>query len=324
MAKKKSSKQVSQQKRKARRLLSLARIMKYGASSFARNSWLSVAATAVMTITLLIIFITLVSNSVLTDTISELRYKVDLSIYLKTETTNEQGAEVLKQVKELSSVVSASYISADEARQIAAEKNKSDPEYIAAIQESSNKMPASLRVVVEDATETTELESFIERENIKDLIHPDYKTSFQGDRKVVIETIGQAVNFAQQLGFIAGSIFVIISSLIIFNTIRMAIFNRKEEIQMMKLIGANKSFIRGPFVIESIIYGVIAALIASGVGIWGLNSVSETLINYQILAGPTVNYVTSYATLVVFGMVGIGVIIGIVSSLLATHKYLRI
>ena len=72
-------------------------------------------------------------------------------------------------------------------------------------------------------------------------------------------------------GSIATVVFVVISSLVVFNTIRMAIFNRKDEIEMMKLIGAERSFIRGPFIVEAIMYGFIAAIIATVGWVWTVN-----------------------------------------------------
>jgi cell division transport system permease protein len=104
----------------------------------------------------------------------------------------------------------------------------------------------------------------------------------------------------------------------------MAIFNRKEEIQMMKLIGANQSFIRGPFIIESIIYGFIAALIASGLGVWALYGAAKTLKSYQISIDPTIHFVDKYIILVVVCMIVVGALIGIISSMFATKRYLKV
>ena len=112
--------------------------------------------------------------------------------------------------------------------------------------------------------------------------------------------------------------------LIIFNTIRMAIFNRKEEIQMMKLIGADRSFIRGPFVVEAIVYGFIAAVIATSLGIGLLSLFAKNMQSWGIEIGPTVNLLTDYIAVVLLGMILVGALIGTVSSLLATRRYLKI
>ncbi|PKL31744.1 hypothetical protein CVV43_01295 [Candidatus Saccharibacteria bacterium HGW-Saccharibacteria-1] len=323
--KKADSKSIAKQKRNKRKLLSFARVCRYGLDSFVRNSWLSVAATAVMTITLLIIFVAFIAQNILTDTVGELRNKVDMSIYLKTETTDEQAAAISKLLKKLPSVRTVTYVSAAKAREQIVETNKNNSDVLEALKVATNKNPATLRIVVNDINNTAELEKFAENNAIlQRSINQDYKPSFAGERRETIKSIGRAVNFAQEVGIIAGSIFVAISSLIIFNTIRMAIFNRKEEIQMMKLIGADQSFIRGPFLIESIIYGFIAALIATGLGVTGFFRSSELLASYQISVQPTLSLITVYWPVVLLSMIVLGAFIGIVSSLFATHRYLKL
>lgn len=323
-ASKKASSEALKQHYRRRRLLTFGRVFKYGFSSFFRNSWLSVAATVVMVMTLLIIFVTFSARLVLDDTVIDLRNKVDMSIYLKTETSDQAGADLSAELKKITSVVSVQYISADEARkQIIAETE--DKAVLEAITVATNKNPATLRVVVEDINDTKELESFVtDNKKVKEYLSPDYKPSFAGERRGTIKSIGRAVRFIQNIGIGAGLLFVVISSLIIFNTIRMAIFNRKEEIQMMKLIGADKSFIRGPFLVESTIYGFIAAFFATGLGMWGLYSSSEILTSYQIIVKPTIQLMTAWVWMVLPIMILIGALIGIVSSLFATRKHLKI
>lgn len=312
-------------KKPNRRLLTFFRMFKYGFDSFIRNSWLSVAATAVMTITLLIIFVTFVSQNVLNDTVAQLRSKVDMSIYLKTETTDDDANKVITELKKLSSVRSVSYVSADAARAQIVDANKDDNSVLDAIKEATNKNPATMRVIVNDINDTTQLQNFVDNNTIlKGHLNTDYPPSFAGERRNTIQSIGRAVDFAQKAGIAAGSVFMIISALIIFNTIRMAIFNRREEIQMMKLIGANQAFIRGPFLVEATIYGIIASLIAAGAGTWALFSSASLLTSYQISVQPTINLIIQDGFLMVVIMILIGSIIGIVSSLFATLKHLKI
>ncbi len=312
-------------KKPNRRLLTFFRMFKYGFDSFIRNSWLSVAATAVMTITLLIIFVTFVSQNVLNDTVAQLRSKVDMSIYLKTETTDDDANKVIAELKKLSSVRSVSYVSADAARAQIVDANKDDNSVLDAIKEATNKNPATMRVIVNDINDTTQLQNFVDNNTIlKGHLSTDYPPSFAGERRNTIQSIGRAVDFAQKAGIAAGSVFMIISALIIFNTIRMAIFNRREEIQMMKLIGANQAFIRGPFLVEATIYGIIASLIAAGAGTWALFSSASLLTSYQISVQPTINLIIQDGFLMVVIMILIGSIIGIVSSLFATLKHLKI
>ncbi len=319
------SKSFARQKQNRRKWMTFVRMCRYGVNNFTRNAWLTVAATAVMTITLLIIFTTVVARSILVDTVGQLRDKVDMSIYLKTETTDDQAAAISQQLRKLSSVRSVTYISADAAKEKIAQDNKNDVQYLAALGEATNKNPGILRVVVNDINDTKQLSHFVDTNDLlKKQIDTARAPSFAGERRASIVSIGRAVNFAEKVGLVASLLFVAISTLIIFNTIRMAIFNRKEEIQMMKLIGADKSFIRGPFLVEAIVYGFIAAIIASGLGFAGLYASSKTLSSYQISVQPIIDYATTYAPFILLAMIAAGAFIGIVSSLLATQRYLKL
>lgn len=322
--KKMDSKTFAKHKMKKRRLLTFYRVIRYGFENFMRNSWLSVAATAVMTITLLIVFIVTASKFILTDTISDLGDKVDMSIYLKTDTTDKVGDELRAKVEALSSVRSVDYISAEKARNLTAQENKNDAAFLDAIKEATNMYPATLRIVVKDINDTSELENFVNNNDlVKEQLNANYPPSFAGEKRDTIKSIGRVVSFIQEVGIAIGAVFVIISSLIIFNTISMAIFNRREEIQMMNLIGADKNFVRGPFLVESVIYGIIAALLASGIGFWGLYKATGVLASYEVSVQPTINMFSKYAIVVVLAVIAVGSLIGIVSSTLATRKYLK-
>ncbi len=319
------SKSFAKQKQNRRKWMTFVRMCRYGVNNFTRNAWLTVAATAVMTITLLIIFTTVAARSILVDTVGQLRDKVDMSIYLKTETTQKQADAISVELKKLSSIRSVTFVSAEAAKDKIAQDNKNDVQYLAALGEATNKNPGILRIVIEDINDTKQLSHFVDTNDLlKKQIDTARPPSFAGERRASIASIGRAVTFAEKVGLVASLLFVAISTLIIFNTIRMAIFNRKEEIQMMKLIGADKSFIRGPFLVEAIVYGFIAAIIATGLGFAGLYASSQTLSSYQISVQPIIDYATMYAPFILLAMIAAGAFIGIVSSLLATQRYLKL
>lgn len=323
--KKMDAKAFSQQKRKRRQWLTFVRMCRYGINNFSRNAWLTVAATAVMTITLLIVFVTLTARNVLSDSIDTLSQKVDMSIYVKNETKAEDAAKIKSDLEKLSSVNRVTYISPEQARTEYAEENKGDAEVLGALNEAKNKFWGVMRIGIKDINDTSQLSEFVAKnEFLKKHIDPDKEPSFAGARKAAIESIGRTVGFAETLGLISSTVFIVISTLIIFNTIRMAIFNRKEEIQMMKLIGADSSFIRGPFVVEAVVYGFIAALLATGLGIMLLFLSRERLESYGVTVAPTVELVTVYGGVILLIMIALGALIGTISSLLATRKYLKL
>lgn len=323
--KKVDSKTLSQQKRHRRQWITFLRMCRYGVNNFTRNAWLTIAATAVMTITLFVVFLSIVSHNVLMDTVAQLRDKVNMSIYLKTETTQEQVDAAANEVRNLSSVTSVQIRTPEEAREDFVEQNKEDNDTLDAVKEATNKFPWTLIIKVDNIDDTSELATLVkDNEAVSTHVDPDRPPSFAGERRGAIESIGRAASFAQQIGIITSVVFASISMLIIFNTIRMAIFNRREEIQMMKLIGAESAFIRGPFLVEAIVYGFFAALIATGLGFGLLIVATPALQEYQINIQPTLTLMTYYAGFVLFAMIVVGAIIGVISSSLATRRYLKL
>lgn len=325
MAKKKvDSKTLSQQKRHRRQWITFLRMCRYGVNNFTRNAWLTLAATAVMTITLFVIFVSVVAHNVLLSTVEQLRDRVDMSIYLKTDTAEADVLAVQAEVEKLSSVISVSNTSPEQARERFITENRNDADTLDAIKEATNKFPWTLTIKVQDINDTSELATFVaENQVLQPHLDPARDPSFAGDRRQSIEKIGGAANLAQNAGIGASIVFTAISMLIIFNTIRMAIFNRREEIQMMKLIGAERSFIRGPFLVEAIVYGFFAALIASGLG-YGLVILAAPALQDWVNLETTLQTLTLYAGFVLLGMIIIGAIIGMISSLLATRRYLKL
>ncbi len=313
------------QRRHRRQWLTFIRMCRYGVNNFTRNAWLTVAATVVMTITLLIIFVTVVAQNVLSDTTVQVGKRIDRSIYLKTGTTEDQAKTILTDLRGLSNIESVRFVTTEEGRAEFAEKNKTSAGTLDALNQAANKIPASVRITLRDVNDTSQLVSYVKNnQELKKYIEPTRQPTFMSDRKSATDTIAAWTRIAQQLGIGTSILFTSISVLIIFNTIRMAIFNRKEEIQMMKLIGADRSFIRGPFVVEAVVYGFIAAVIATAAGVGLLYGLQNTLSSWGVSVGPTTSIVINYIGFVLLGMIILGAIVGTISSLLATRRYLKI
>lgn len=322
--KKMTSKQFAQSKRKRREWITFVRMCRYGVNNFSRNAWLTVAATAVMTITLLIVFATFAARSTLASSVEVIRQNVDMSIYVKTDTKEESVAKIRSELEDLKSVEKVEYISPEQARERYARLNSTDEGTLNALNEATNRNPGTFNVQLINIDDTKELKSFVDNnKTVQENIDSNRPPSFAGERKTAIEGIAKGVVFAERVGIIATVVFVVISALIVFNTIRMAIFNRKDEIEMMKLIGAEKSFIRGPFIVEAVVYGFIAAVLATVLGVVGLVGLKGRLIG-GIEVQPTIDFVLTYVGFVLLAMILLGATIGVISSLLATRRYLKI
>lgn len=322
MGKKNENKVFAAQKRRRRQWLTFVRMCRYGVNNFTRNAWLTIAATLVMTITLLIIFVTAASTKVLNDSVAEMTRKVDMSVYLKIATPAEDVEKIRSEIKKLDNVSGVTTITPEDARKLQIENSKSSEIGLEAIKEATNKLPWTLRMTLVDINDTSAIVKFTQ-ENELYKKYEDQKPSFI-TRKDTIDTLASWAKLAQNVGIGASLVFVAISSLIIFNTIRMAIFSRKDEIEMMKLIGADRSFIRGPFVVEAVVYGLIAAVLATAGGVSIMVFSNNSLSDFGVVVQPTSSLVTGYIGLVMLSMVLLGALIGTISSLLATRRYLKI
>ena len=304
-------------------MLQLWRIIVAGTRNFVRNAWLSSAATAVMTVTLTLIMLSFISNLALTATIKGVTDKIDVSIFLKNDLTPAQIQTLETNLKKSSNVESLTYVSPQQAVANYKEQNKNNPQLIAALDQAGNALPSSIQIKAKDPKKLDDIESIVNEPENKAFLDPTAPPSYSGKRKGTIDRIVNFSNFFRTAGLGISVIFLVISTLIIFNTIRMAIFTRRDEIEIMKLVGATKWFIRGPFVFEAALYGIIAAIIA-------------TILSYSILFGgatqiagyidfsSTLAFFKAYAPLIIASEFLIGLIIGACSSLLAMSRYLKL
>ena len=325
-ATKQSRETLQQNKRLRRRYLTWLRMTRYGVNNFTRNAWLTTAATAVMTITLLIVFTTLVARNVLAATVTDLRQNLNIPVYLKGDTPMSAINSMRKKLYNDANVANVTYTPKEEARKIVVDSTNSaaDLQTLGDLDEDVA-FPAILGVSVKSFDDVTSLEKLVKDDTeFKEYLSTAIPTTFKGEKLNAINTIAGWSRTAERAGLVASAVFVAISMLIIFNTIRMAIFNRKEEIQMMKLIGADKGFIRGPFVVEAVMYGFIAALIATTLGLFGLIALEPKIASYGIAIAGVKKDILMYAPLVLLGMISVGSLIGIISSRLAVRRYLKV
>jgi cell division transport system permease protein len=304
-------------------MVQIWRVLVAGTNNFLRNAWLSTAATAVMTITLSIIIISFISNSALTSTIKGVTDKIDVSIYLLDTVTPDQRIALQDALLASPSISSVHFTSKTDALAAYSAQHAGDQKLLQALQITGNALPASFQVKAKDPKKLGDIIAITNEPQFKPLLDPTAPATYAGQNKTTIDRIVRISNFFKSSGLIASIIFVIISTLIIFNTIRMAIFTRKEEIEIMKLVGATKWFIRGPFVFEAILYGVIAAVISATLSYALLLGAAPKLSGY-IDVSSTISFFRSYPILIILSELTIGIFIGAFSSLLAMSRYLKL
>lgn len=305
------------------------RIVKYGTRGFSRNIWLSSAATVVMAITLIILFITIVASVILTNTAEMMKDKIDITIYFKPNTTSETLEEMKETISEDKNIKSVEVSSSEQEYEKFLKENETSDDILNILDEDMkklmiDKMQATMRIKVYDVDNLDSIKKIVEEDETFVQYTDKEKAPTYDVNRAEIATITSWARIARTGGIILAVVFLIISILIIFSTIRMAIFSRREEIYMMKLVGADKGFIRGPFLVEAEICGIIAGIIAGAVSYFGFKFLSPKLAGYGIDVSQINGVLESNKLILVFVVfIVAGVIIGRISARLAVSKYLH-
>jgi len=300
------------------------RIVRTGMVNFVRNAWLAIAAMAIMIITLTIILFSIIANATFGNTVQQITDKINISIYLKDTTTKQQTDKFIEGLTQLPNTEKVTYLSKTDALKAYMEQNKDNQQLLAAINETDNPLPATIQVKPRDLNKLDDIRNYADNTENKKLQSDPMSDS--GDRRQAIDKITHATNIMGRIGVGAVLVFALISVLIIFNTIQMAIFNRRDELQIMRLLGASTTYIRGPFVVETVIYGVLSAivsiLIINAVFVTASSSLQATSFGLLDISYAQEFFGKYYWQLFAMQLM-LGILIGAVSSTIATARYLK-
>lgn len=305
------------------------RIMKYGAKGFFRNIWLSAASTIVMAITMIILFVTVVASVILTNTAEMMKDKIDITIFLKPNTSDETLQELTTVISADKNIKSVAVSNSEQEFEKFRTEKADDEDIINILDDEMRKvmisrMQATMRIKVYNIDDIESIKKIVEEDPLFiNNLDGEFAPTYDVNQKE-IATITSWARIARTGGIVLAVVFLVISILIIFSTIRMAIFSRREEIYMMKLVGADKRFIRGPFLVEAEICGVIAGVFAATVSYFGFMFLSPKLASYGIDVSSIDSILKSNQLILVFLVfIAAGFVIGRASSMLAVSKYLH-
>lgn len=307
------------------KLITLERVIKAGALNFIRNITLSIAATAVMVVTLTIVLFSVIANATFNNTISQITDRIDISVYLKDGVTEEQRENFIDRLEGLENVQSIEYVSKEKALENYQRENQENLDLLLAISQTDNPLPATLQIKPHDPQRFEEIRNVIETPDFKALQSDE--TSYSGDRKEAIDKITNATSFFRKAVLIGIVVFAVISMLIIFNTIQMAIFNRRDELTIMRLLGASNWYIKGPFIVETMIYGILSAVISLSLcnALFIVQSQAFDASSLGLLDIKFANqYYSDHFILFLIMQLVAGIAIGAISALIATQRYLRV
>lgn len=311
-------------------LNTVLRICKSGFVNLFRNLWLTIAATSVMLVALTIISIGVVINVTTSNAIDVLSKELKTSIILKEGVSAEARTNLESRIRGLDFVETVVYVSPSEAQS----RLTKDPTIGEDILQASalfegDFLAPSYEVALNDLSRANELAATAEAEEFNGVVERvalgKTDTGAQTDAEKAIQRAAATERFVTIGTIIAAGSLSLVSVMIIFNTIRMAIYTRRDEISIMKLIGATPNYIRGPFLVEASLYGVFAGIIASisvyalifslGAKVADAPEFSQT---YQFFTEPVT------VILMVSSLVMLGILIGAVSSMLAMERHLKL
>jgi cell division transport system permease protein len=298
----------------------LYRIIKHGLQNFWRHKLLSAVTLLVIILALLVFEGLMIFNTVAGKAFDTIQDKIDISVYFKTTTSEDDILRIKQSLENLSEVKGVEYISRDKALDIFKANHQNDQTIKQAIQQlGENPLEASLNIKAKDPSQYAVIASYLQNESLKNLVD---KVSYQ-QNQVVIERLAKIVNYGRTGGLALTILFAFLAVLVAFNTILLAIYSNREEIEVMRLVGASNAFIRGPYIMEGIIDGVISAAVSVAVTTPLVYLVSP----YLKVFIPGLD-LAAYFTGNIFSIFGyqllFGTAIGVISSFIAIRRYLKV
>jgi cell division transport system permease protein len=297
----------------------ISRIFHFGFKNFWRNGWLSTATVAIMTLAS-IGFLGLIVFGVITRAAAQaIQSKIDISVYFNTTTPEDEILNIQQSLEGLSQVQSVQYISQDQALATFQQNHANDPTVSQAINElDSNPLEASLNITANDPSEYGAINDYLSSPDLA----PYIDTISYAQNQDVINRLAAIVRDVNIGGWILTIFLALVAGLVMFNTIRLAIYSNREEIGVMRVVGASNSLVRGPFVVEGMLWGLIAAVISIVIFAPLLYFTSPYMNEFIPGLNLFQYFYTHVIQLFVYELL-FGVVIGGLSSFWAVRRYLK-
>ncbi len=305
------------------KILDLRRIIKSGFVNFKRSSFVSLSSVLVMTITLSVVTMIIFSQAVLNFALASIEDKVDVTVFMTVGASEAEVLVLKKSIEELPAVESVTYVSAEQALENFKIKHANDFLTLQALDElDGNPLGATLNVQALDTADYEAIATFLEN---KDALGSGDKVIIDkvnySQNKLVIDRLISITEGARRLGIAITIILMIISLIITFNTIRLVIYISRDEISVMRVVGAENHYIRGPFLVEGMLYGLISSVITMilfyPMTLWAGANMTDFL-GLNLHTYYIANFFQLFVITAVFGM-----ILGSISSYSAVRTYLK-
>ncbi|MFA6554617.1 MAG: permease-like cell division protein FtsX [Candidatus Paceibacterota bacterium] len=311
------------------------RITRTGFVNFWRNGFLSFAAIVVVTLSLCAFGAIIFTGAFGRALIADVKEKVDINVYFSLSAPEADILALQKDIRALPEVASTTYVSRDQSLNAFKKKWQDNTLIMQGLEEiGDNPFPAVLNIRAKNPGQYGSITTFLQNKNPIDSSGVPIigKINYQ-ENKLIIDRLSRIIPAVEKSGSIIALILVIVAIIVVFNTIRLIVFTAKDEISVMKLVGASNIYVRGPLVVSGIMYGVIGAVITlalmAGFAYWsdmvilrfaGVQIASDFSLVVNVLS----TYFTQNFSQIFLIIVGAGIILGGVSSYIAARRYLKV
>lgn len=300
------------------------RIVRWGLINFYRNTVVSIASVLMMTVTLTVIGIIIFLNAVLGFSLAQIANKVDVNVYFYPNIPEAQVLQVEQNLQQLPEVASVEYVSQDQALSDFRMRHASDYLTLQALDElGSNPLGATLNIRAKDSGQYESIAGNLDQyTTISNGATPIIEKVNYAQNKTIIQRLNSIIHSVQTLGLAITAFFIVISILITFNTIRLAIYMSRDEIATMRMVGAENKYIQGPFMVEGIVYGITSAILTLVLFVpitYWMTAHTQTFFGGLSLFK---YYDDNFFQFLVILLV-VGILLGMISAWFAIRKYLK-
>jgi cell division transport system permease protein len=311
------------------------RITRTGFVNFWRNGFLSFSAIVVITLSLCAIGSIIFTGAFGRALIADVEEKVDINVYFSLSAPETDILALQKEIKALPEVLETTYVSRDKSLEAFKVKWQDNTLIMQGLEEiGDNPFPASLNVKAKNPGQYGSIATFLQNKNPTDNSGTPIisKINYQ-DNKIIIDRLSRIIPAVEKSGSIIALLLVFVAIIVVWNTIRLIVFTARDEISVMKLVGASNIYVRGPFVVSGIMYGVIGGIITlvlmAGFAYWSDTAILrfagvQIASDFSLVVNVLSTYFADNFTQIFLIIIGAGIVLGGVSSYIAARRYLKV
>lgn len=301
--------------------LKLWRTFKEGKENFLRNGWLTIATISILSLSLFVVSLSFLLGATSQLILQNMREKVGINVSFNPDVSEERILDIKKELLIYKKqIVSVEYVSREAALTQFLAESENNPSIAQAIKEiGENPLFASLIIKAVKPGDYPLIVDEIQKSTFQNDVS---RINYEKNKKIFdrLDSIGQR---AKKTGLILGTLFVFISILITFNTIRITIYSHRQEFEIMRLVGASNIYVRMPLVFEGALYGFTSSIVTMFF-LFVVAYYIAPFTNGAMAIGDFMDLYLGYFWYLLGGLILFGVTLGVVSSAITIRRYLKV